>query len=173
MNTKKILSDFQEIIKVNENFTLSCLTAKSLIENDIQSMISVLNYENVDDVYIEVDLKSLQSLVSNAKVCENIILQAALSNFETITELKEYCNEHNININSQNIFCDKFKVPSLVMLKYQKYLMMNNHLLDDNMMVFLDTIECDQRDNAKKSYMKLNNEQKKTIPKLIKDWIFR
>lgn len=168
-SNNKILNEVQDIIKQNNNFTKSCLVAGSLIQENIEDMLPVLKYE--PDNYIEVDVDVLQKLVSNCKVAENIINQAALNMFENKSEFEEYCIENDISIDTYKTFFEKFKIPSIVLIQYQRFLMKNKNMIDNNMTDFLDFLESDQKDNASFAYEELSELQKKTIPKNILEWL--
>jgi len=166
---KKILNDIGTLIENNNNFTISCLIAGELIQENISDMLPVLKMES--DSYIEVDVDVLKELVSNCKIAENIVNQAALRMFNNKTSFDEYCKVNNINLDTSNTFFEKFKLSSVILLQYQKYLINNKNLIDKKMTDFLDFLESDQKENAGFSYEELSLEQKKTIPKSILEWL--
>lgn len=168
-NNKNLISNLQLIIERNDDFTKSCLVASELIQENISDVLPILKMES--DNYIEIDVDVLQKLVSNCKIAEHIVSQAALSMFNDKDEFEKYCNIHNINIDIYNTFFEKFKISSLVLLEYQKYLIKNNHLIDNTMTDFLDFLEADQKENASFAYEELSEEQKNSIPKKIFDWL--
>lgn len=169
-NNTKIISDLKLIIEQNESFTHSCLIAGELIQGSVSDFLPILQYEN-NDSYIEVDVEVLQKLVSNCKIAENIVNQAALKTFENKRQFEDYCKDKGIELDTYSTFFEKFKIPSAILVSYQKYLIKNKYLIDDNMTNFLDYLESDQKDNASFSYEELSYEQKKSIPETIFEWI--
>lgn len=167
--SRKLLTELEKIIEDNDSFLLKNLISLELIKEYSDDFIPILKCE--PDNYIEIDVEVLQNLIRNCKIAESILLQSILNNFNNPQEFKDYCLKNNVEFNFDELFVNKFRIPTIELYNYQKMLTRNKELIDDNLLNFLDFLESDQKENASFAYEELNEKQKKSIPIKILRWL--